>query len=825
MVGTADFNSDGKPDIVWEDPTADAHKVWFMNGTNMTSVAYFQSTGDVRWRVVGVGDFNDDGKGDLLWQHPSYDWAAIWFLNGTSMDHNCSVTPTGDLNWRIVAASAPTGLSKILVWKHSTGLHALWYLNGCSLSSHSLITNSGGAYVTNPDQDFRIVGYWDMSGDQDQSPDLLLRHVTLGIQGIWYLDGGINTACTWALNSAFNEFNTNWRIATQAPTDSTWNLDNVASPGPAEDVPIATVSGGQITVNFPSYYYGSYRAERRVNGGDWQYLTDFTGPQTYVDSQVSSTNAYAYRFGYKDFYGNIVGWSKPAFAAIAAPASLQFDRGRIIILADNTLHTNANSSANFNAALDQLRASLLGAGWRPDGPHYVTRHDDSDPITNLVNQANLPPIRTTVQNLWNSAPTDRPKGIVIVGHVTIPYSGRQASDNHDGEGLGDSVDHRGAWPCDMLYGEMDYNAWTNDLLAQSNSQLPANNNRAGEGKFDADSNPTDLELFVGRIDFARLIAFVPPYGNEFQVEAQLIREYVQKAENYRRKITSYNERGVAHGTFGLFTYEEARNTVSYRQLKHIFEAAYPLGSITHCVGDLFFRNSHNFSSAESPSCLWGFLSGSGTSDSISESVMSPDWLAHTTAQLTAARSDSSYEPRIAFYGLFGSYFMDWNISNDFLRATLAMPNYGVAGVISHTLQSSSGEWDFSAFASGQPLGVALQAGANQVRRMDRMFAVLGDPTLMIRTTSPVTSLNGTNYSDRTVLTWGAGEPDCQYYVFRSASSSGPWTTPIAGPLGSPTHTNYTTQTWSYLVRAAKLLNSGHGSSYWNVSQGSQWPVP
>jgi hypothetical protein len=70
MVGTADFNGDGQPDIVWEDPQADAHKVWFMNGTSKTGEANFQTTDDdINWRVVGVGDFNGDGNGDLLWQH------------------------------------------------------------------------------------------------------------------------------------------------------------------------------------------------------------------------------------------------------------------------------------------------------------------------------------------------------------------------------------------------------------------------------------------------------------------------------------------------------------------------------------------------------------------------------------------------------------------------------------------------------------------------------------------------------------------------------------------------------------------------------------
>ena len=34
------------------------------------------------WKIVGTGDFNGDGKSDILWQDTSGN-VAIWFMNGT----------------------------------------------------------------------------------------------------------------------------------------------------------------------------------------------------------------------------------------------------------------------------------------------------------------------------------------------------------------------------------------------------------------------------------------------------------------------------------------------------------------------------------------------------------------------------------------------------------------------------------------------------------------------------------------------------------------------------------------------------------------------
>lgn len=88
MVGSGDFNRDGKPDLLWHNSSTGETQVWQMNGYKVTSRATVMGeNGNAAfvgppWSIVGTNDFNEDGSADILWHNESTGETQIWLMNG-----------------------------------------------------------------------------------------------------------------------------------------------------------------------------------------------------------------------------------------------------------------------------------------------------------------------------------------------------------------------------------------------------------------------------------------------------------------------------------------------------------------------------------------------------------------------------------------------------------------------------------------------------------------------------------------------------------------------------------------------------------------------
>jgi len=71
IVGNGDFNSDSKPDILWQNTSTGECAIWFMNGTSHTGGSGVFATAPTEWQIAGTGDFNADGQPDIVWQNIS----------------------------------------------------------------------------------------------------------------------------------------------------------------------------------------------------------------------------------------------------------------------------------------------------------------------------------------------------------------------------------------------------------------------------------------------------------------------------------------------------------------------------------------------------------------------------------------------------------------------------------------------------------------------------------------------------------------------------------------------------------------------------------
>lgn len=205
VVGLADFNGDGHPDAVWQDPESGSTQVWYLGGADGNAfLGAVGLSGPNSWRIMSVADFNGDGKPDVIWQDPVTGLAQIWLLGGQQgITLLSAVNLTSSNSWKIVG----TGDFNLdgypdVVWQDpATGTAQVWYLGGASGNVVMSAVNMTGATT------WRIAGVGDYNNDG--RPDLIWQDPASGVSQMWFL-GGVEGTTT--LSSAVISGPNTWRI-------------------------------------------------------------------------------------------------------------------------------------------------------------------------------------------------------------------------------------------------------------------------------------------------------------------------------------------------------------------------------------------------------------------------------------------------------------------------------------------------------------------------------------------------------------------------------------------------------------------------------------
>jgi hypothetical protein len=209
MVGTNDFNQDGRPDILWRHNTSGENVLWFMNGSVLVTGTFLTPAAltDVRWGMAGTGDFNLDGRPDILWRHNVSGEIVVWFMSGSVLQSGTFLTPSAfaDVNWQTVGTGDFNSDGKTdILWRHAlSGQNVVWFLEGTSLVS--------GAFTNPPvlaDTRWRMSATGDYNNDG--KVDIVWRHSESGQNVIWFMDG-INLISGTFTNPASLP-DTNWKI-------------------------------------------------------------------------------------------------------------------------------------------------------------------------------------------------------------------------------------------------------------------------------------------------------------------------------------------------------------------------------------------------------------------------------------------------------------------------------------------------------------------------------------------------------------------------------------------------------------------------------------
>ena len=107
VVGTGDFNGDGRSDILWRHQVTGKNSMWLMDGTTiLPGTGPLPTVPNVNMEVVGTGDFNGDGRSDILWHHRVTAKNSMWLMDGTTiLPGTGPVLSFADANWTVVATS------------------------------------------------------------------------------------------------------------------------------------------------------------------------------------------------------------------------------------------------------------------------------------------------------------------------------------------------------------------------------------------------------------------------------------------------------------------------------------------------------------------------------------------------------------------------------------------------------------------------------------------------------------------------------------------------------------------------------------------------
>jgi hypothetical protein len=362
--------------------------------------------------------------------------------------------------------------------------------------------------------------------------------------------------------------------------------------------------------------------------------------------------------------------------------------------------------------------------------------------------------------------------LFLLGNITVPYSGNIQSAH---------ANHYGAWPADVYYAELD-GPWTDTTVNNTSASRPENHNVPGDGKFDQTYIPSYVDLMVGRVDLSRMPAFADD-------EISLLRRYLDKDHTFRTGQIDVRRRGRLDDNVG-----EASGAAYACTGWRNFTAMFGPGRI---------RTGNWLPTLETNKYLWAYGCGPGSYTSCGGVATTTDFATKTI--------------HAVFTMMMGSYFGDWDNTDNVLRAPLGAEGYPLS-----CCWAGRPAWHFQHMALGYPIGYSARVtqnnhtlymigyGGNQVH-----IALMGDPTLRLNPVPPPDGLDLTCSAPGAItLTWhDAGDSIVGYHIYRSESVQGEFERLNPSIVEDTTYFDASPLPGRgiYMVRSVKLMLTGSGT--------------
>ena len=146
MSATGDFNGDGNVDIILRNEAADQIVAWYMdgNGNIQGESLVGREFGDNNWKIEAAADFNNDGKADLLLRNGVSGQNVLWEMDGGDIiAESLFGRDIPDTNWHIEGARDfdNNGTIDVLLRQRAAGQALLWSMaDKNNIATETLLT-------------------------------------------------------------------------------------------------------------------------------------------------------------------------------------------------------------------------------------------------------------------------------------------------------------------------------------------------------------------------------------------------------------------------------------------------------------------------------------------------------------------------------------------------------------------------------------------------------------------------------------------------------------------------------------------------------------
>lgn len=527
---------------------------------------------------------------------------------------------------------------------------------------------------------------------------------------------------------------------------------------------------------------------RRLPGsGDWGSGTSLPATATsHADTTAAPGVLYEYRVVRTHDHPGVPVAEGHLWSGVNVPPVES--RGRLILIVESGI------AAPLATEIARLTDDLTGDGWT------VVRSD-------VARTDSVPSVKAAILAHYQADP-GATRAVFLLGRIPVPYSGIVCPDGHYDPPP--DAHHRGAWPADVYYGDMD-GVWTDSTVNYTTANVDGtrNHNIPGDGKFDQSLIVGEHlpELAVGRVDLSNL-----SWISNGVSETNLIRRYLNRHHDFRHRLSPFTT--LANKVMIDDNFSNAFN---------INGGASGWSSGIALVGNANTSAQSDWvGTLRDQSHLIAYGSGPGSFGSA--------WGVSSNIDFRDTRC------RAVITLLFGSFFGDWDSSDNYLRAAL-MGTTQSHGLVS--LWSGIPRWQLFPLAAGGTMADAYHHVLRESNLPGGPFpphddswtnpdqthvALMGDPVLRIQPVKPVSSLSGSASADQVTLTWSnpLGESDLRgSLIYRAGSASGPWTrvAPQTAP-GTTSHVDTVPAPgiWHYMVRSVKRQATA-SATYDNPGQG------